>query len=334
MERLGDEVRERLVRRMRGPLRHVDLLELGLQKYDVERLLRAGELLRAHGRYVSGTVDQQLARAACAQAAHPRSVISHLTAAELVGLRTWTDEDRRTALNPSWLTCEPGRRRNLKRTDVVLRRAGLSAPDLQLHRGLWLTSDARTTVDIARELPLRQAMVTVDHALCGSVSLAELEAVLERQHRWPGVRKARAAVALGDSRSESALESYARVVFADGGLPGPVLQVEFWDGYRWVPFRVDFWWPAFRTIGEADGLEKFEASTPAERRRLLRRTFERDQRLSDLGVEIVHFGWEDAVFRPGDLIRRFHAAFNRGARRTDPAPTWRPATPGPATRAA
>ncbi|MGW5189463.1 hypothetical protein ACWEOO_09420 [Kribbella sp. NPDC004138] len=327
MERLGQEVRGQLARRLGRPLRHVDLLELGLQKYDVERLLRNGGLQRAHGRYVSATLDQQLARAACAQAAHPRSVISHFTAADLTGLRTWTDQDRRTALPPIWLTCEPGGRRNLKRSDVVLRRAGLSAADLQLHRGLWLTSEARTTVDLARELSLRTAVVTVDHALSRSVSMAELDAILDSQYRWPGVRKARAAVALGDSRSESALESYVRVVFLDGGFPGPVLQAEFWDGYRWLPLRVDFWWPEFRTVGEADGLEKFEAATPTERRRLLRRAFERDQRLSDCGVEVVHFGWEDAVLRPAELLRRFQVAFDRGARRTGPAPTWRPATP-------
>ncbi|MEU8226856.1 hypothetical protein [Kribbella sp. NPDC048915] len=327
MKRLGDDVRERLARGLTSPLRHADLLALGLQKYDVERLLRRGALQRAYGRYVRGDSDQHLARAAAAQAAHPRSVISHFTAAELTGLRTWTDAGRRTAPHKVWLTCEPGRRRNLKRTDVVLRRAGLSATDLRLHRGLWLTSDARTTIDLARELPLREAVVTVDHALASSVSRAELEAVLDRQSRWPGVQNARAAVALGDPGAESALESYSRMVLLFGGLPAPVLQVEFWDGYRWLTIRVDLWWPEFRTVGEADGLEKYEAATPAERRRLLRRAHERDQRLADLGVEVVHFGWEDAVHHPADLVRRFETAFTRGARRTGPAPTWRPATP-------
>ncbi|HEY3509759.1 MAG TPA: hypothetical protein VGL36_11390, partial [Kribbella sp.] len=143
MERLDDGVRERLVRRLARPLRHVELMELGLRKYEVERLLRNGHLQRAYGRYVSGELDRNLARAACAQAAHPRSVISHFTAADLAGLRTWTDHERRLRPGPIWLTCEPGSRRNLKRSGVVLRRATLSEPDLQLRRGLWLTSSAR-----------------------------------------------------------------------------------------------------------------------------------------------------------------------------------------------
>jgi hypothetical protein len=306
-------------------LRHLELLELGMQKYDVERLVRRGQLQAAHARHVGGHVDARLACIACAQAAHPRSVISHFTAAELTGLRVWTNQDRRPSPDTVWLSCEPGRRRNLKRADVVLRRAGLTEADLRLHRGLWLTSEARTTVDIARELPLREAVVTVDHALSGFVSCAELEAALERQYRWPGVHNARAAVSLGDPRSESALESFARAVFVESGLPAPILQAEFWDGYRWLADRVDLWWPEFRTVGEADGLAKFEAATAAERRWLLRRAFERDQRLADHGLELVHFGWEDVVHGPAELVRRFRAAFDRGSRRTEPPPTWRAA---------
>ncbi len=323
MERLGDDVRQRLVDQWGRPLRHLELMELGLQKYDVERLVRGGQLQTAHARYVGGQVDARLACIACAQAAHPRSVISHFTAAELMGLRVWTSQDRSPDI--VWLSCEPGCRRNLKRADVVLRRAALTEADLRLHRGLWLTSEARTTIDIARELPLREAVVTIDHALSGFVSRAALEAALERQYRWPGVQNARAAVSLGDPRSESALESFARAVFVECGLPAPILQAEFWNGYRWLADRVDFWWPEFRTVGEADGLAKFEASTAAERRWLLRRAFERDQRLADRGLELVHFGWEDVVRGPDELAHRFRAAFDRGSRRTEPPPTWRPA---------
>ena len=81
--------------------------------------------------------------------------------------------------------------------------------------------DARTTVDIARELPLREAAVTVDHALSRAVTtLPSSRLSCERQHRWPGDTEGPSAIAFGDPRAESALESYARLVFLDGGLPG------------------------------------------------------------------------------------------------------------------
>lgn len=325
MEKLGTDVRELLLASFGTPLRRLELRQLGLADHDVQRLLRNGGLQRSHARYVSGKLEARLARAACAQTAHPGSAISHLSAAELRGLRVWAGSAERGPADPVWLTCPPGSRRNLKRLDVVLRRAGLTVQDLQQHHHVLLTSDARTAVDIARDRPLREAVVTIDHALAQSVTRDELDAVLERQHRWPGIRSARAAVAFGSRLSESALESFARAVFAEAGMPAPILQAQFWDGYRWMPERVDFWWPEFRTVGEADGLRKFEAATQQQRRGLLRRAFERDQRLADRGLELVHFGWEDAVHRPQQLIQRFRSAFDRGSRRTDEPPTWRPA---------
>ncbi|MGW1341611.1 hypothetical protein ACWCOV_11195 [Kribbella sp. NPDC002412] len=319
MDRLGADVRVLLSASLGAPLRHGDLLQLGLEAHDVQRLLRRRVLQRLHGRYVGGHLDPRLARIACAQSAHPGSAISHFSAAELRGLRVW----RTGSSDAVWLTRPPGRERNLKRADVVLRRAGLAIVDLLQHQGLTLTSDSRTTVDIARERPLPEAVVTVDHALTLAVPRTELEAVLVRQKRWPGIKAAREAVAFGDPRAESALESYARAVFAAAGLPTPVLQAQFWDGRRWMPERVDFWWPEYRTVAEADGLEKFEATTAELRRRLRRRSFERDQRLADRGLELVHFGWEDAVRRPRQLAARLRAAFDRGAQRTVAPPTWR-----------
>jgi hypothetical protein len=330
MKKLGDDVRDAVRAAIDQPRRLRELRELGLNDHDVRRLVRNSSLQRSHAHYIDGELEAGFAGILCARAAHPKSVISHLTAAALVDLRVWTDSqrDHRPPTDAVWLTCVPGkRRRNQKRDDVVLRRAGLTAADLQHHRGLLLTSDARTTLDLARELPLREAVVTVDHALAVSVTRSDLELVLRRQRGWPGIQRAQAAVAFGDPRAESVLESIARVLFAAAGLPAPVLQAQFWDGTRWTLERVDFWWPQFRTVGEADGLEKFDAPTAGERRRLLRRGFERDHRLADLGVELVHFGWEDAVLRPDELADRMRAAFARGSRRTGNQPTWRTTDP-------
>ncbi|GAA3544467.1 hypothetical protein [Kribbella ginsengisoli] len=330
MERLRREVRDRLLAAFGEPLRHGQLRDLGLGDHDVQRLVRNGSLQRAHGKYLDGAIDPRLATIRGALAAHPRSVVSHQTAAELSGLRVWSDGSA-DAPGPSgavWLTCEPGAdRRNKTRGDLVLRRATLPPADLLVVQGLPTTSVARTTVDLARRLPLAEAVVTVDHALAREVRREELESVLRRQRHWPGIRRAQRAIAFGDPRSESALESIARARFEEAGLPAPVLQAQFWDGQWWAEERVDYWWPQYRTVGEADGLAKFEAPTVKQRRRALRRAFERDQRLADRDLELVHFGWEDAVLRPGDLADRVKAAFARGARRTGPTPRWRTTDP-------
>lgn len=274
-------------------------------------------------------MDEDLAKIACAQAMHRGSVISHFSAARLAELRTWTDIRRpsRPPADAVWLTRPPAAKRNQRRPDIVVRRAGLPLTDLSRHEGLLVTTAARTVVDLARELPLREAIVTVDHALRTGTSFAECEAVLERQQRWIGVRRARFTLAFGDPRSESALESIARALFAAAAIPPPVLQAQFWDGVCWMPERVDFWWPQFRTVGEADGLAKYEGRSAEERRRLMRASHRRDQRLSDRGIELVHFGWEDAVDRRSDLPARLRAAFHRGQSRSDAPPTWRAPDP-------
>ncbi|MFD7157292.1 hypothetical protein ACFV9C_22025 [Kribbella sp. NPDC059898] len=329
MDRLADDVRLRVLELVRTPRDRQVLLAAGLRDADLRRLLRRRVLQHHHGHYIDGRLDEGLARIACAQASHPGSVVSHFSAVRLAGLRSWTDS-RRPAAPPTsatWLTRPAATRRNQRRADIVVRRAALEPVDVS--RQLWLpvTSPARSVVDLARALPFREAIVTVDHALRSGVSLDDLEGAMERQFQWPGIRRARTTIGFGDPRAESVLESIARSVFAVAGLPGPILQAQFWDGYAWMPERVDFWWPEFRTIGEADGLAKYDSESPAERRRQLRRSYRRDQRLSDRAVELVHFGWEDVLDPRSDVIARLRAAFARGRSRPGDPPIWRSADP-------
>ncbi|MGZ0146487.1 hypothetical protein ACXJJ3_05410 [Kribbella sp. WER1] len=306
------------------------LLGLGIGDADLRRLVRRRDLWHRHGHYIDGRLDESLAVIACAQAAYPGSVVSHFSAARLAGLPVWTDHRRRAAppADASWLTRPPAAPRNQLRADIVVRRAGLATPDLSQHGRLPVTGIARTVVDLARELPTWEAVATVDHALRNGTAMSELLEVCARQEHWPGIRSARATIEFGDPMSESVLESISRARFAAAKLPAPVLQVQFFDGVWWMPERVDFFWPDFRTVGEADGLAKYDADSPEERRRTMRRSHRRDQRLGDRGVEICHFGWEDVVDPRSDLIARLHAAFARGTSRTTPPPTWR-VTPSP-----
>jgi hypothetical protein len=329
MDRLSGEVRDRLTVLVRRPQPRQALLEAGLQDSDLRRLVRRQVLQHHHGHYVDGGLDEALARIACAQALHPGSAVSHFSAAQLSGLRTWTDSRRpsRLPLDAVWLTRPPEAKRNQCRKDIVVRRAALAPVDLSRQQWLPVTSTPRTVVDLARALPLREAIVTVDHALRSGICAADLEAVLERQFKWPGVRRARTAIGFGDPRAESAFESIARAVFWAAGLPAPILQAQFWDGAGWMLERVDFWWPWFRTVGEADGLAKYDGDTAEERRRQLRRSHRRDQRLSDRAVELVHFGWEDLLDPHSDLIARLRAAFARGSSRPGDCPPWRAPDP-------
>jgi len=174
--------------------------------------------------------------------------------------------------------------------------------------GIPVTSVARTVVDLARTLPFRSGVVVADSALHGyQVGKGELEAVLRDCARWPGLVKARRVVAFSDWLAESPFESIARVAFADGGLPPPMLQVWIM-GSRDPIGRVDFLWDKHATIAEADGAMKYADPDRA------RQQLKRDSELRRAGYEVVHFTWRDLVTIPDQVIGWIRAAFARSAR--------------------
>jgi len=172
--------------------------------------------------------------------------------------------------------------------------------------GVRVTSVARTVVDLARGSSLRAGVVTADSALrLGLTTPAELQRAIADCARWPGITRARQVAAFSDGRSESALESLARVVFHEQGLPPPELQV--WVGGDDFPVgRVDFLWRRFRTVGEADGALKY--GRPAAARAQL----QRDAQLREAGFEVVHFTWGQIARVPYQVAAALLAAFEHG----------------------
>ena len=82
----------------------------------------------------------------------------------------------------------------------------------------------------------------------------ELLAAVGEQKGRRGIVNVRELVELADGRAESPMESEARLVFIDGGLPVPELQLEIVDLYGKL-WRVDFAWPDCKLIAEYDSVE-------------------------------------------------------------------------------
>jgi hypothetical protein len=168
-----------------------------------------------------------------------------------------------------------------------------------------LTSVARTVVDVARTSSFRAGVVAADSALRRELTFkADLHSVMTACARWPGIETARQVVAFSDARSESALESIARVAFHEQGLPAPDLQVWVGDDDELIA-RTDFLWREYRTVGEADGALKYADPSRA------RAQLERDTRLREAGFEVVHFTWEEIIHSPAQVAARIEAAFQR-----------------------
>jgi Protein of unknown function (DUF559) len=225
-------------------------------------------------------------------------VASHHSAAILHGL----------ALHPGTpglvvLTKPLGRRSNrLKSEGLIVHAAELPAGHTTKQFDIPVTTVARTVVDVARNSPFMSGVVTADYALhADGVTTEALFAVCDSCERWPGIRTARRVIEFSDARAESVLESCARVIFAEHGLERPALQVTFHgDDFA---YTVDFYWPRYNVIAEADGRVKYENPGRAIEQ------LKRDQKLRDLGKKVVHFTWPELFGETATVIARIRQAW-------------------------
>ncbi|MGE2732371.1 hypothetical protein ACQI4F_23135 [Mycolicibacterium vaccae] len=178
---------------------------------------------------------------------------------------------------------------------VVHRRDG---SPLVLVDGRRVTSPAWTAVEVARSLRRGRAMATLDAALrSGTCTLPDLwRAAIEQKGRR-GIVAVRELLPRADPRSESPMESEARLVMIDGGLPLPELQYELIDGNGELR-RLDFAWPDVMVAAEYDGLDWHSDPEAMFRDR------RRQAALMDVGWTVVPIVFEDVRLRAWELVAR------------------------------
>jgi Protein of unknown function (DUF559)/Transcriptional regulator, AbiEi antitoxin len=296
--------------RVAGIVTTAELAAVGWRQDQIRAAARRGDLLTVRrGVYADGDHarklltfpdgEQLLAVAGAAALVGADAVVSHQSAAYLHKIPLVGPRD--SAVH---LTRPPGAG---WRGAAGIRQhcAGLPAEHVTQHLGMQVTTAARTAIDLARTLPFRAAVAAADSALHRRLATRnELESVLEVCSRWRGTALAAEVIGFADGRSESPLESIARVVFRDCGLPAPQLQALI--GTADDIARVDFFWGQYRTIVEVDGAVKY-----ADPRRA-RAQLERDSWLRSLGYEVVHFTWDEITTMPEFVATRIREAFRRG----------------------
>jgi len=187
---------------------------------------------------------------------------------------------------------------------VVHRRDGAALVEIS---GRPATAPAWTAVEVACALRRPRALATLDAALrSGCCDPAELSRAVLAQRGRRGIVKVRELLPLADGRAESPMESEARLVMIDGGLPTPVLQYEVVDA-RGRLRRLDFAWPQHRVAAEYDSGE-WHLGAEA-----LRRDREKLAALQDLGWVVVPMVADDVRRQPSRLVERIRAHLDRAA---------------------
>jgi predicted transcriptional regulator of viral defense system len=294
-----------------------DWRRAGITQGRLRALIAAGQLVQIRrGAYATSGVLTEATRDPCLRHAldvaavralrGQTGVASHQSAAAMHGLRLLTALPEGMVT----LTVPPGSRKGgYGRSGVTCHMADLPEEHVTRLYGLPITTAGRTVVDIARTTPFMEGVVVADSALHERhTSKTDLRRVLASCAHWPGTATAKKVVEFANQLAESPLESCARVVFHERGLPPPQLQVPVFGRSGTMIARVDFMWQEHRVVVEADGLLKYDSGETAIKE------LARDRLLRDAGYEVVHFTWKELFTDPEGVITRIRDAFFRQSR--------------------
>jgi hypothetical protein len=150
--------------------------------------------------------------------------------------------------------------------------------------------------------------VFIDEVFAANGSLATREQLLAVMSRkmLEAHLKAGAIVRVWHGVYESAMESEARLVFIDGGLPMPELQYEIVDrcGQLW---RVDFAWPDAKVAAEYESMEWHANAAALKHDRI------KTSRLQECGWTTIPIVVDDVRHNPIDLIGRIFTHLERAS---------------------
>ena len=224
------------------------------------------------------------------------AVVSHLTAAALWGLAIpLQPDDERVDLIVSTGSAVRGR------ADRRLHRTPVSTAETIRHRGIWVTTPARTWRDLATVLAPPALLAVTDQLMAARCTLVDLQVQLAGRPTGRGAARARSVLPIADPRAESPMESVLRWLIHEAGLPAPELQFVINDAAGAFLGRADLAWPAHRVLVEFDGDIHRE-------RRVFVNDLRRQNALVAEGWVILRFTSADVLGRPAEVVAEIRRA--------------------------
>lgn len=257
-----------------GRVTTAQLVDAGISPDAIRRRVERGFLRREHhGVYVVGWHDatKEGLLAGALIAAGPTAAVSHRAAAEL-----WS-------LIPGPSPVELSALRSHKRlSGVIVHRPRSLEDDVVEHRGLRVTTPARTLVDLCSSLSANHvARLCTEAQIQRLVTRAELAEMLDRSYGRRGINKLKRFARDETPPTRSQLEKRFVRLIADAGLPAPRTNELLWIGGRYR--EVDAHWPEIRLAIELDSYKIHG----------VRANFESDR---ERDVDFVIDGWRVARF--------------------------------------
>ena len=287
-----DVLISRLAERQHGVVALPQLQSLGLSPRAVRDRVSAGRLVRIHRAvYAVGharlTLRGQWMAAVLAYG--PRAVLSHRSAAALIGIRP----DNRPKIDIT-LPSASGK----ARTGIDVHRSTTLQPaDVTGVDGIPCTALPRTLLDLA-EVTDRQGL---ERAISQAevLRIFDLRAVVDVLSRAAGRRGAgvlRDVIAQyeGPTLTEEELEERFFALCRSAALPKPAVNEWIALGGG-IAYKADFLWRAERLIVETDGWGSHGTRQAFENDR------RRDRRLSVAGWTVVRFTWRDVEREPEEV---------------------------------
>ena len=191
------------------------------------------------------------------------------------------------------------------RPGVYVRRSALPRSDVLECQGLPTTSPLRTVFDLARHLPITEAVVAVDMAFHQALVRLQTVRLYVAEHRTSkGYAQARRVVDLAEPRAESQMETRLRMLLVHAGLPRPEVQVDVSDEQGRFLGRLDLCYPAHRLGIEYDGETHRESLVEDNRRQ---------NRLLAAGFRLLRFTGGDVYRRSETVVGQVRAALDRSS---------------------
>jgi very-short-patch-repair endonuclease len=215
------------------------------------------------------------------------SVVSHGTAAWVLGLRDWRPKEI-DVIAP----VEAGRKIAGIRRRFVPPPVG---PEIWRRHGVSLTSPARTIVDCAGILDARGVGGLIEEAAVqGLLDVVAIDRVLDGPRRRGSKRLLRAVAPWRRYRRgikiRSRMEAKLLPLLSEAGLPIPQTNAKLRLAGK--VYEVDFLWRKQKLVVETDGGRFHDNPAAGER------DSKRNHALADAGYQLPRLGWEDLRDRP------------------------------------